>query len=120
MSVLHTLPQMAEFMEEFGKVRCFNFFVYGSLTPEEVRVLGKGLGTPVTLVEPNAKMAVYSEIIDEDLAVALDCYRGSTLTVIFGGDTELEELVQTVILDGLDYYKYYAEYKGTQLSESNV
>ena len=117
---LFTLPKMSELIEEFGKVRCFNFFVYGNILPEEVKILGKGLGVQVTMSEPNAKLALFSENIDEELAVALDCYRGSTLTVIFGGDTELEEMVQAVILDGLEYYKYYAEYKGTQISEGHA
>jgi hypothetical protein len=113
-------PELVEFVAKHGKVTSFNFFIYGKLDSEEIKMLCDGLATALIFNEEMVEMLVLSTVVDEESAVAMNHYRGTVLTASFALAPDIEELVKMTILDGLEYLKFKSEYKGITSSENYV
>lgn len=110
-----------KWIEHHGAATSFTFMVYGALKEIEANLLIKGLVYLIDHESVNSKMAVYYDPIDEEKAVAWEIYQGTSLQFIFAGDIiESEETIKTIILDGLEFLKYKAEYIGHNRSDNYV
>ena len=110
-----------KWIEHHGTATSFTFMVYGDLSQIEADLLIKGLIYLMDSEAVNSKMAVYYDPIDEEKAVAWKTYRGTSLQFIFAGDViESEEIIKTIILDGLEFLKYKADYMGHNKSDNYV
>ena len=66
-------------------------------------------------------VAVFSEYIDEDMAVAWKTFQGTSITFVFGGDAlDIEPVINEIISDGLKYLRYKNDYLGHYRSDSYV
>ena len=112
--------QIQEWIENHGAATSFNFIIYGDINHDEVELLIKGLIVQLEVKDAQS-MAVFFDPIDEKQAVAWKMYRGTTLTFVFAGDKgNLEEMVSHIILDGLEYLRFKAEYIQSNRSVSYV
>jgi hypothetical protein len=108
-----------KWIEHHGVATSFTFLVYGEMQSQEVDLLIKGLIFRVDVDIP--KMAIFFDVITEDQAVAWNTYRGTTITFVFAGDKlDIEEEVRYIILDGLEYLRYKADYLCSSRGESFV
>jgi len=113
-------PEIPEWIEKYGYVDIFSFFAHGELTQEDVDLLIKGL---MITADYNTfdKVAIVFDYITEKEARALMKYRGTSIKFIFaGGYAVVEDILKTIILDGIDYLRYKGEYNGHTKGESNV
>ena len=116
-----TDTQIQEWIEELGSATSFTFLVYGNLREEELATLIKGLVFHLNCKGQQLETAVFSEYIDEDMAVAWNTYQGTSISFIFGGDVlDIEPEVVEVIQDGLKYLRYKNDYLGSDRSCSHV
>jgi hypothetical protein len=66
-------------------------------------------------------MIVLYDPINEEEARAWGVYQGTSLEFIFAKDNiYLEKDIERIILEGIDYLRYKAEYLGSTSSDSNV
>lgn len=112
--------QIQDWIENHGLATSFTFIVYGDLTQEEVDVLIKGLVLCLDEIE-SGRIAIFYDKIEEEQAVAWNVFQGTSLAFVFAGDFgAFEEDITQVVLDGLDYFRYKAEYLGIYRSNSYV
>lgn len=113
-------PEIPEWIEKYGYVDIFSFFAYGEMNEEDVNMLVRGL---MVTSEYNTfdKIAIAFDYMGEEEARAIMNYRGTSIKFIFaGGYAVLEEMIKEVILDGLEFLRFKAEYLGHVRGESNV
>lgn len=109
-----------KWIEQHGVATSFTFMAYGKLSHDEVNLLVKGLIVQLEDFDDN-KMAVFFDEVSEEQAVAWNIYRGTSITFVFAGDeTLIEEIIKTIICDGLEYLRYKAEYISSHRSVSHV
>mgnify|MGYP004459040089 CR=1 FL=1 len=113
-------PEIPEWIEQYGYVDVFSFFAYGEVTEEDVNMLIRGL-----MVTANYntfdKVAIAFDYIGEEEARAVMRYRGTSIKFIFaGGYAVVEEMLQEIILDGIEYLRFKGEYLGHIRGESDV
>lgn len=114
------MEELDEFINKNGIVQTYRFFVYGEPNTEEVDMLIRGLLFQFLEASKDYLTMVVAEKVDEDSAVLFNKYRGVVLTFAFATKDKPEELVENVILDGLEYLRFKAEYLGTKERVSNV
>ena len=109
-----------KWIEQHGVATSFTFMAYGKLSHDEVDLLIKGLIVQLADFD-DTKMAVFFDEVSEEQAVAWKVYQGTSLSFVFAGDySSFEEEIKMVVLDGLEYLRYKAEYLGTYRSNSYV
>mgnify|MGYP003141875924 CR=1 FL=1 len=112
--------QIQHWIETHGLATSFTFVVYGELKQHEVDLLIKGLIVCLDELE-HGKIAIFFDSINEEQAVAWNVYQGTSLSFVFAGNFEdFEEDIKMVVLDGLEYLRYKAEYLGRYRSNSYV
>lgn len=108
-----------EWITEHGKATSFTFLVYGKIKEEEVDLITKGVLFGFNSDEGN--IAIFYDEIDEEQACAWNTYQGTSLSYVFGGDySGIESKIVDLILSGLKFLRYKAEYKGIYFSDSYV
>lgn len=109
-----------EWIEKHGLATSFTFIVYGNLEQKEVDMLIKGLVLGLDEVE-NGRIAIFHDPISEEQAVAWNVYQGTSLSFVFAGNfSSYEEEIEAIVLDGLEYLRYKADYLGIYRSDSYV
>ena len=113
------VEELDEFINSHDVVQTYQFLIYGVPTEEEISLLARGLFFQFQ-DNPEEKAIVVAQHIDEETAVALNQYRGVVLTFAFASRKKKEPLIRTIVLDGIEYLRYKAEYLGTRECASNV
>tara|TARA_R100000406_G_scaffold29525_1_gene19039 strand:+ start:450 stop:812 length:363 start_codon:yes stop_codon:yes gene_type:complete len=113
-------PELNQMMIEYGSVTCYNFFVYGNMTEEEIKLLVDGVRIKTLMRGFTNHLVIFSSYVDEDLATMLKHYQGTTITIAFGGTVSMKELVEGTIMDGLKFLHYKGDFYGETISESHV
>tara|TARA_R100000231_G_scaffold134059_1_gene107340 strand:- start:1626 stop:1979 length:354 start_codon:yes stop_codon:yes gene_type:complete len=112
--------QIQHWIENYGLATSFTFVIYGDLKQYEVDLIIKGLVLGLDEIE-HGKIAIFFDTINEEQAVAWNVYQGSSLSFVFAGDfSAFEEEIKMLVLDGLKYLRYKADYLGTYRSNSYV
>lgn len=112
--------QIQHWIENYGLATSFTFVIYGEMKQHEIDLLIKGLVLGLDEIE-NGKFAIFFDTINEEQAVAWNVYQGTSLSFVFAGDySSFEKEIKMVVLDGLEYLRYKAEYLGTYRSNSYV
>jgi len=112
--------QIQLWIENHGLATSFTFIIYGDLKQHEVDVLIKGLVVCLDEIE-HGKIAIFYDKIDEEQAVAWNVFQGTSLAFVFAGDfSAFEDDITQVVLDGLTYFRYKADYLGIYRSDSYV
>jgi hypothetical protein len=112
--------QIQNWIENHGVATSYTFLIYGDVKQHEVDVLIKGLVVCLDEIE-QGKIAIFYDTINEEQAVAWEVYQGTSLSFVFAGDySSFENEIKTIVLEGLEYLRYKAEYLGTYRSDSFV
>lgn len=112
-----------EWIDLHGTITCFSFIVYGMLDEENIKLLSRGLAFALIdiLATNQFHLALSHENIDEEKAVALNQFQGTSINFIFGGDLSKEEKrIVSIVSDGLDFLRFKNEFLGTEVCESHV
>lgn len=115
--------EIARWVEKYGEATGFNFIIYGALKDEDIELLTKGLMFKIFQSKPShvLPLLITSDEIDEETAVAMNSFQGTTLSFIFGGDAlDLEEIIKHMVVDGLTFLRFKNEYLGHHLCGSHV
>jgi len=115
--------EISKWIEKYGEATGFNFIIYGALKDEDIELLTKGLMFSILQSKPShaLPLMVTSDEIDEETAVAMNSFQGTTLSFVFGGHAlAIEEIVQHMVVDGLTFLRYKNEYLGHHLCGSHV
>jgi len=111
---------LLDFINANETVQTYRFLIFGLPEEPEVAMLARGLYVQFLGKLEKGDALVVAEEISEERAVAFNCYRGAILTFAFATQEDLETIVKTIILDGIEYLRYKAEYLGAKEVKSNV
>ena len=118
---MYSEPLVTEWLEKYDNVTSFSFMVFFKLTEEEMMLLSKGLTVRLLFLSKNGEFALVHDEVDEELAKALGTYQGINLCFIFPGDySDLEDMVQSTVLEGLEFLRLKGEYLGMAKVKDNV
>tara|TARA_R100000734_G_C3318724_1_gene113259 strand:+ start:3067 stop:3420 length:354 start_codon:yes stop_codon:yes gene_type:complete len=113
-------PEIQNWIDEHGLATSMNFIVYGDMVQEEADLLVKGVIIQLANNDLNNNFAVFYDPIDEKQARAWDTFQGTSLTFVFAGTIEDDQMIIEIIQDGLRYLRYKYDYLGHKLSGSYV
>lgn len=106
-------------IEEHGTATSFTFMIYGSIKEEEVDLLTKGLLFGLDIEKGD--LAIFYDEVDEEQACAWNTFQGTTLSYVFAGDFQKDEQrIKDLVMSGLFFLRYKADYKGILMSDSYV
>lgn len=116
------MEELGDFINSHDNVTTHNFFIYGLPSEEEIGILVRGLYFQLDTLGVSLKRngMVFVEEIDEETAVAFEQYRGVALTFAVSSKKDVSEVIQMVVLDGLEYLRYKCDYLGSEISENYV
>jgi hypothetical protein len=113
--------EIQDWIQKHGVVSSFTFIVYGNILPPDVNVLTKGLIYHLQEYLSAGEMIVLYDPINEEEARAWNVYQGTSIAFIVAKDTiHLEEDIKKIVLEGLEFLRFKAEYLGSTNSDSNV
>ncbi len=113
-------PEIPEWMDKYGYVDIYSFFVYGEVQEDDVNLLIKGLMVTAEYSTFD-KVAIAVDYIGEEEARALNAYRGTSIKFVFaGGYAIIEELLTDVVLDGLNFLRFKSKFTGHTRGDSGV
>jgi len=102
-----------KWISEFGEVTTYTYIVYGILESSDLMMVQQGLTIRLAHKGLDYKMLFIEEIIDEELASALNQYRGTQVNVVFPGDySDMDELIIDTISEGLEYLRLKHDFIG--------
>ncbi len=108
-----------KWITEYGKATSFTFLVYGKIKEDEVDLITKGI--LFGMDADKGEIAIFYDEIDEEQAYAWNTYQGTALSYVFAGDySGVESKIVDLILSGLKFLRYKADYQGIYFSDSYV
>ena len=113
--------EIQNWIQKHGVVSSFTFIVYGNIPQNDVDVLTQGLIFHLKDFLKIGEMIVLFDPINEHEARAWNVYQGTSIAFIVAKDTlHLEENIKEIILEGLEFLRFKADYLGSTSSDSNV
>jgi len=112
-----------KWIDMYGSATSFNFIIYGLINEEDVNMLMKGVMYQLIKTQPNhpRPMLIITDDIDEEKAVALKSFQGTSVSFVFGGEVlMIEDTIKKLVFDGLDYLRFKSDYLGHHLCDSHV
>ena len=118
---MYSEPLVTEWLEKYDNVTSFSFMVFFKLTEEEMILFFKCLTVILLFLSINFYFLLLHDELDEELAKALGTYQGINLCFIFPGDySDLEDMVESTVLEGLEFLRLKGEYLGMAKVKDNV
>jgi len=113
--------EIQNWIQKHGVVTSFTFIIYGNITPKDIDTLTHGLILHLKDELTVGEMIILYDPINEDEARAWNVYQGTSLAFIIAKDMRhLENTIKEIILQGLEFLRFNADYLGSTSSDSNV
>lgn len=102
-----------QWISKYGGVTSYTYIVYGAIEQRDLMMIQQGLVLRLVHRGFEHDMIFIEEIIDEELASALNQHRGTQINVVFPGDnSDAEELITSTISEGLSYLRLKHDFIG--------
>jgi len=108
-------------IRDYGSVTSYTFIVYGIVDEKDLVLIQQGLTIRLLHKSKNSTMLFIEEIVDEDLANALNQFRGTQINVVFrGSNKDLEDLIVSTVSEGLNYLRLKNDFIGVMEANEYV
>lgn len=117
----YNIGSLDNYINTHSKTYLHKVMIYGKPTEDELHLLIKGIAfmmlktKQLDLIATTEKggMALCMDFIGEKEAVAFNGYQGTLLQIILlDSNKELDETIEFLLCDGLDYLRYKYDYLG--------
>tara|TARA_R110000744_G_scaffold246581_2_gene363029 strand:- start:1806 stop:2162 length:357 start_codon:yes stop_codon:yes gene_type:complete len=113
--------EIQNWIQKHGVVTSFTFIIYGTIITSDIDILTHGLILQLKNELNTGEMIVLYDPITEDEARAWEVFQGTSLVFIIAKDmAHLENRIKEIVLHGLDFLRFKANYLGSTSSDSNV
>ena len=114
---------IVKWIDMYGNATSFNFIVYGIIKEGDINMLMRGVMFQLLKDKQSypCPMLIVTDEINEEKAVAMKAFQGTSVSFVFGGEVlMIEDTIKKLVSDGLDYLRFKNEYLGYHLCDSHV
>jgi len=110
---MFTDEEVVGLINKYGFVTTLSFIAYGDIDLDEVNMLSLGLFSKFfAIAEKETPYVVIVDYITETQARAMNCFQGTKITFIFGGELAHEEAMVHLIGEGIEYLRFKFDFLG--------